>query len=232
MPDLTYLKVFIAKLADGQYAAGYYNTPVAPAQLASVPGLGILFRPYDEGQSAGIVDLRKSGIQLADLVGGENPDRRLAEDAPEVLEAIDDTKVAAGKRPSGQGIRASAAERQAIERRAVEVASAQLEAQGWRVEDVGLYRAYDLHCTRRTEELRVEVKGTTGDGSSVLLTPGEVSHARDNSNLSLMVVSGIQLESDEAGAVVAKGGTLKTLTPWAIDADGTLKPTGYEYRLD
>ncbi|MFE4851465.1 protein NO VEIN domain-containing protein, partial [Streptomyces sp. NPDC056689] len=39
--------------------------------------------------------------------------------------------------------------------------------------------AYDLRCTRGTEERHVEVKGTTGAATSVELTINEALHARD-----------------------------------------------------
>jgi hypothetical protein len=231
MPDLTYLKVFVALSDDGSYAAGYFNSGVAPAPLTSVPGAHALFEPYDEANSAGVVDLRGSGVTLVDLAGQPNPDQELAQEAPEILEALDATKRASGRRASGQGLRASAPERQAIERRAVEVATAVLKADKWTVEDVGLYRPYDLHCTRKGVEKRVEVKGTTGDGSAVLLTPGEVVHARGNANVALMVVSGIVLGPNAGGTFTGSGGDLRVIDPWTIDDDGELKPTGYGYRL-
>lgn len=232
MPDLTYLKVFVAKLDDGSYAAGYFNSGVVPEPLKDVPALRPLFEPYDEGNSAGVVDLSAAGITLDDLAGEPNPDQELAKESPEILEALDATKRASGRRASGQGLRASAPERQAVERRAVEVAAAALKGDKWKVEDVGLYRPYDLHCTRKALEKRVEVKGTTGDGSAILLTPGEVAHARDNKNVVLMVVSGIVLTKHDDGTVTAAGGELRVIDPWTIDDDGELTPTGYGYRLE
>lgn len=231
MPDLTYLKVWVAKLDDGSYAAGYFNSGAVPPALSSVTALRPLFEPYYEGNSAGVIGLGGQGITLADLAGDANPDQELAKESPEILEALDATKRASGRRASGQGLRATAAERQALERRAVEVATAALKADKWKVEDVGLYRPYDLHCTRKGAEKRVEVKGTTGDGSAVLLTPGEVAHARDNANVALMIVSGITLTVQGDGTVVASGGDLRVVDPWAIDGDGELTPTGYGYRL-
>jgi hypothetical protein len=231
MPDLTYLKVFVVVSDDGSYAAGFFNSGVAPAPLGGVLGMRALFEPYDKRNSAGVVDLRSAGVTLVDLAGQANPDQELAKESPEILEALDATKRASGRRASGQGLRASAPERQAIEKRAVEVATATLKADKWKVEDVGLYRPYDLHCTRKGSEKRVEVKGTTGDGSAVLLTPGEVAHAHDNSNVALMVVSGIVLTNHADGTITGSGGDLRVIDPWTIDDDGELKPTGYGYRL-
>jgi hypothetical protein len=231
MPDLTYLKVWVARLDNGVYVAGYFNSGTVPPALWPLTALRLLFQPYDEGNSAGVIDLGDLGITLEALAGDANPDHELARESPEIVEALDATKRASGRRPSGQGLRASAEERQAIEKRAVELATAALKADKWMVENVGLYRPYDLHCTRKGQEKRVEVKGTTGDGSAVLLTPGEVVHARANANVALMVVSGIVLTVQDDNAIVASGGNLRVVDPWAIDDDGDLAPTGYGYRL-
>ena len=49
------------------------------------------------------------------------------------------------------------------------VATVHLELDGWTVDDVSTTRPYDLHCRRGSEVLRTEVKGTTGDGSAVVV---------------------------------------------------------------
>lgn len=231
MPDLTYLKVFVAKLADGSYAAGYFNSDEVPAQLGHIGALRPLFEPYDEGNSAGVVALSGLGLKVDDLTSQANPDLELGRASPEVLEAIDATRRASGRGTTGQGMRLSAVERKALERHSVLAATQWLDDRGWTVEDVGLYRPYDLHCRKGSLELRVEVKGTTGDGSAVLLTPGEVVHAREHHNMALMIMSGIVLSEDASGAVIASGGTLKILNPWDLDEDGELRPTGYSYSL-
>lgn len=231
MPDLTYLKVFVAKMADESYVAGYFNSDEVPQQLKAVGALLPLFEPYDGGNSAGVINLEGSGITLSDLLTGVNPDKDLAAASPEILEAIDATRRASGRGTTGQGIRLSAEERRALERHSVGVATVWLEDQGWKVDDVGLFRPYDLHCEKGSLELRVEIKGTTGDGSAVLLTPGEVRHAREHQNTALIVVSGIRLSRDGSGEVVASGGSLKVLNPWKLDKDGQLHATGYSYEL-
>ena len=77
-------------------------------------------------------------------------------------------------------------------------------------------------------ELHVEVKGTTGDGSSVLLTPNKVTHAREYPNVALYILCGLTLQDEGAGKVKAMGGREKIYNPWDITA-GTLNPVGYEY---
>lgn len=43
---------------------------------------------------------------------------------------------------------------------------------------VGASKPYDLHLTRGDEKLHVEVKGTTSDGSQIILTRAEVEWQR------------------------------------------------------
>ena len=87
----------------------------------------------------------------------------------------------------------------AVELRAMEEAERYLLEAGWEVTDVSGQRGlgYDLHCTRGdNEELHVEVKGTTTDGSEVTLTRNEVAHARERCT-ALFVVSRIQVSYDD-----------------------------------
>lgn len=97
-------------------------------------------------------------------------------------------------------------------------------AQGWKVHDVSRRESYDLRCTRGGDELRVEVKGTTSDGSSVLLTAHEVQHARErHPAIALFVVSEIKVQGTEA-----TGGEVRLIEPWRVD-DGELKPIAFNY---
>ncbi len=153
------------------------------------------------------------------------------EDDPEVADARDSVAVQAGRKPSGQGFRTNAEQRKAIEQYAVEMAITHYEAQGWTVKNVGLYESYDLHCSRLNgDELHVEVKGTTGMGEKVLLTPNEVRHAHEQyPNVSLFVVSNIVLLSED-GQSHASGGEPVLYEPWNLD-DESLTAIGYEYAV-
>src|SRR5437879_6402374 len=80
----------------------------------------------------------------------------------------------AGKRRSGQGYILDADPRRAIEQYAMEHAKAFYEEQRWSVVNVSVTHSYDLLCTSATgKELHVEVKGTTSDGTQILLTANE-----------------------------------------------------------
>ena len=228
LPDLTYTKIYVLLLDDGTYLAGYFDSPTPPADLPDDPRLRILFRPSSRVNAAGLIEFDPGEISFEAWQRALDPD--LGGRPVEVVEALELTRIAAGKRPRGQGFRADPAERRAVELRAMAIATALLEADSWDVDDVSASRSYDLECTRNGEMLHVEVKGTTGDGLSVLLTPGEVRHARDH-GAALVVVSNITLERNpQSGEWVGTGGEPAVLNPWDVDADGELIPTGYEYR--
>lgn len=232
-PDLTHLKIYVARLETGDYLAGFVNSGMRPVGF---PGkLAPLFSQFDEQRSAGLIEFEPGELSvetLADAADETTVALDYSNSPPEVIEALEVTRVAAGKRPRGYGLRQNSQERRAIELHAMDLAIHYLRAEGWSVEDVSPYRPYDLHCSRGPNELRVEVKGTTGDGSVVLLTPGEVSHAREQTTgVALLVVSAIELSMDPTTEEVrASGGELAFRSPWNIDEDGELRPTGFEYR--
>lgn len=107
-------------------------------------------------------------------------------------------------------------------------AKAFYEKQGWNVSDVSATHSYDLYCTSATgEELHVEVKGTTSDGTHILLTANEVAHARSfYPNVALFIVT--HIEFDLTGSDICKGGNIQQREPWNID-EGTLSPLAFAY---
>jgi hypothetical protein len=228
MPDLTYTKIYVLRLDDGRYLAGHFDTPTPPAHLPADPRLDVLFRAFERARSAGVIEFGAGELPLAAWQRAIDPD--FGGRPVEVVEALELTRIAAGKRPRGQGFRADAAARRAVELRGMAVARELLEAEGWTVEDVSSRESYDLDCTRGAETLHVEVKGTVSDGASVLLTPNEVRHARERPS-ALIVVRAVLLERDAvSGEWSGSGGTAEVVRPWNIDADGELIPIGYEYR--
>lgn len=153
------------------------------------------------------------------------------EEAPEVQDAVDAVAVQAGRKPSGQGFRVNADQRRAIEQHAMEMAKAHYARQEWMIEDVSLRDSYDLHCSRSDgSELRVEVKGTTGRGDTVLLTPNEVTHAHSyHPNVALFIVANIALGKED-GESQASGGDVIVHEPCELD-DESLTAIGYEYAI-
>jgi hypothetical protein len=136
----------------------------------------------------------------------------------------------AGRRPAGQGFQIDPRVRQAIEARAMALAERHYVGLGWTVTNVSARASYDLHCTRPGgAELHVEVKGTTGDGIAVLLTPNEVDHARrQHPHVALFVAAGIRVVGAPDGSPQAADGAPRIYEPWQID-DGVLTPLGYSY---
>lgn len=134
-------------------------------------------------------------------------------------------------RTSGQGFGLSQAERKAVELRAMQVARAIYEDAGWEVIDTSSSNPFDLLATKESEKRFVEVKGTTGEGLSVILTHGEVRHIQGNPKRSaLVIVSGIVLEKQN-GKWQANGGAVTThRDPWAL-SDERLSPTQYRYEI-
>ncbi|MDT7846983.1 MrcB family domain-containing protein [Streptomyces justiciae] len=150
----------------------------------------------------------------------------------EVREATQSAATTANRRSArkgGQGFLLTAAERGAIEERSVLLATEHFEAQGWTVKDVGASKPYDLHLTRGGEKLHVEVKGTTSDGSQIILTRAEVEWQRrfapDNA---LVIVHSIELDRTVEPAS-ATGGILHCTSPWTIEEE-TLTVISYIHR--
>ena len=129
----------------------------------------------------------------------------------------------------GQGFSSSSKTRKAIELAAMNKAKKHYRSLGWNVGDVSSNHPYDLRCIKPAEvELHVEVKGTTGDGSSVLLTPGEVKHNEQFPKADLFILHSLNVQEDGSGNVHVSGGTVIIYSPWNVHA-GTLSPIGYEY---
>jgi ribosomal protein L37AE/L43A len=131
----------------------------------------------------------------------------------------------------GQGFGLSQAERRAVELRAMQVARTLYEDTGWEVIDMSSSQPFDLLATKGPHKRFIEVKGTTGEGLSVILTHGEVSHVRNNAAISaLVIVSGIDLGKSNGG-LVATGGTVSTHEdPWTL-IDRNLSATQYRYEI-
>lgn len=120
--------------------------------------------------------------------------------------------------------------RSAIERHAVERAIAYFTALGYLVEDVGHIKPYDLLVSQGTESRHVEVKGSTGNASTVELTEGEVKNALDHQPTDLFIVDGIAWQREPDGSIRTEGGTERVLHDWS-PAIELLTPTRYRYRI-
>lgn len=130
----------------------------------------------------------------------------------------------------GQGFGLSAAERKAVELRAMEVARTHLEALGFTVRDCSANSPFDFEAKRGEEQIIVEVKGTTGLGQAILLTHGEVAaHQAAFPNNALLVVHSIELARHDH-VPRAEGGLLEAYMPWEIK-QSALRAVAYQYAL-
>lgn len=234
VPDLSLLKICVLLDDESNYHATFVNRATRPPGLP--PAVDILFWPNADCPPNDLIVLPTDVSELKDWRAALHADDATSREglptAPELEDAVDAVARRAGARGSGQGFRESAKQRRAIELHSMAVAREHLEADDWTVEDVSTTRSYDLHCQRGDEVLRAEVKGTTGDGTAVLLTPGEITAARDeHPETGLLIVSGITLEGDGDDSV-ADGGTLVLISPWDPDAAGQLIPLGFRYVLN
>lgn len=150
-----------------------------------------------------------------------------------LFEAIDPSpssrSSAAGN--GGQGFGLSQAERRAVELRAMQVVRELYEGNGWDVIDKSQSQPFDLFATKGSSKRFIEVKGTTGEGLSIILTHGEVSHVRSNgASSALVIVSGIVLEKSD-GKLQAKGGIVTTHEdPWTL-IETRLSASQFRYEI-
>ena len=129
----------------------------------------------------------------------------------------------------GQGLEPDPLVRKAIELHAMTLATLRYKSQGFEVEDTSNRNPYDLRCVKGELEVRVEVKGTRGDGSSVEVTIGEVENARSTVwRTDIFVVSEIHVEAGPPPT--ASGGLQRQVAGWRPE-DKDLSPTRFRYRL-
>ncbi len=150
----------------------------------------------------------------------------------EISEVIEALQVIACKprKAFGQGFQSLLEVRRAIEHRAMYVAINYFQREGWVVEDVSKHESYDLLCTRQEDKLYVEVKGTTSEGSKIIMTYQEVIHTQENyPQTALFVVSQIKLVNSET-EIEGIGGEVKLYRPWLLSED-SLKAIAYEYQV-
>jgi hypothetical protein len=157
------------------------------------------------------------------------PKLDLPSPAEQAEEAVKDAAGKIARRGRGQGFQLDQEAKVAIEARAMNMAIDYYN-KDWDVDDVHSKESYDLICRRGTEIRHVEVKGTTNNGAEVILTPNEVTHARENPCAALFVVSNITIERADDGTVTATGGQYTCYDPWRLD-DGTLRPVGFRYQV-
>jgi hypothetical protein len=148
----------------------------------------------------------------------------------EVAEAEEAIRFAAGRGGRGQGFGLTKPEKDAVEQWAMSRVEQYFVNDGWNVRDTHRNHSFDFQCSKGSEVIDVEVKGTTGQGAAVVVTFGEVEHMRGVfPNSVLAIVSSILLRRSGTEPS-ASGGLLRLIRPWEI-ADENLRPIGYKYSV-
>jgi hypothetical protein len=102
-----------------------------------------------------------------------------------------------------------------------------LQGESWTLCDRSRAESYDLLCTRGNRRVYAEVKGTTSAGEQIIITHAEVEFARAHQqDMLLVVVSGIEVTTDENGHASAHGGTPTIRRNWAPEMS-QLRPISY-----
>jgi hypothetical protein len=148
---------------------------------------------------------------------------------PESLSVEEAVTVTTGR--GGQGFISDPAVRKAVEQRAMDLARNHYQAIFPVVKNTATMKPYDFSCLGRDgSEVRVEVKGSTGEAAEIRLTVGEVENARDRSRRTdLFLVTGIVVEQTPDGPR-APGGNVRIVEAWVPKADD-LFPSVYRYRV-
>ncbi|MFC8045700.1 protein NO VEIN domain-containing protein [Nocardia sp. NPDC057353] len=212
-----------------------YTHRFAISSFAEVAQIAAAELPEDLLQAVSIAHAKPRYLELADddllrLLEYAGWD---ATELPSVPLGQDAIPSVPQRASGGQGFTSDPRKRKAVELHAEDMAIDYLErVEGW-TDAVRVGKPYDLKFTRDGAEKRVEVKGTTGAGSSIFLTVKEVEHARGNETgqpIDLVVVSGIELARSDDGGYVASGGRLAHYRNY-LPADEELRPKQFEADL-
>ena len=139
-------------------------------------------------------------------------------------------ETAAGWAGAHTGRIADAVLRAAIEKHAVDLVMSHYQEHGYTVTDVGATESYDVLAIQGTEELHIEVKGSSGTANDVELTANEVTHARAGTPTDLVVVDEIKWTRLGDGTVQTTGGRRRSWRNWQ-PADEDLTASRYRYHL-
>jgi len=217
-------------LRDGSVFLSPAYVVLPDEQKAVVKLLEIAYAGWLKGADPRVRPELASGISKSwppQVLDGAPP-KDPRDESPEIADALDAIEEVGNPR-KGFGRRLSAAENKAIEERAVEVVCTALQKLEYVTEDVGATQSYDVHATKDGKIIKVEVKGTTTDGSEIYLTANEVRlHLAAYPNNALAIVRRITLDKSGDNPV-ATGGELELTIGWELDRE-RLKPLAYTYR--
>lgn len=144
-----------------------------------------------------------------------------------IVQAESSVSASSESRNQSQGRGLTAPQRKAVEMRAMDMVREALENENYTVVDTSAKNPYDFLAQRGSEEIKVEVKGTTSKlCDAVQMTRNEVRlHREENGSTALGIVSGIVLQESN-GSITGTGGSLELIVPWDI-SDWTCEPVTY-----
>jgi hypothetical protein len=193
---------------------------------------------YPFGAIPSDAEIEQDLLQIVDLLGqvyrATDEGLYVPGDAPDVADIEEALEEITHPQRKRKGPRLSGPERRAIELRAVEVTMEHFksEGMGYQVKDVGDKESYDVHATKAGETLKIEVKGTTSNGSEVILTKNEVElHRKEHPANALAIVRNIKLHRVKDQPPTASGGELIVRQPWPLD-EAKLAPIAYRFTTD
>ena len=102
------------------------------------------------------------------------------------------------------------------------VATAWYQELGYRVEDVGSRKSWDLEASKSGEFRRIEVKGSRPTRDAVDLTINEVTNAHRWPSTDLIVVDQIHLDVASNGVITTYGGRVRCWQNWVPNDDSWL----------
>jgi hypothetical protein len=166
-------------------------------------------------------------IDFIDSYDGPN---LLIDITSDVENEIEDIIESSKTKQTGQGFKITPELRKEIEDYSVSKAISYFKKLKYSVENVGATRSYDLHCSKDSDILRVEVKGTQTTGNSIILTPNEVINAKKHKT-ALYLLHSIKVDIIRKKYKLSRGNA-KVVNPWCIDEQGKLKALSYMYTLN
>lgn len=134
---------------------------------------------------------------------------------------------------TGQGFEANTAVRLAVEEYAMIAAEQYYARANWATKRCAhLNLGYDILCTQAAEQLFVEVKGTRGGGSRVVITTNEARYAHAHPKYTeLFILFNIQVATSEGGLIICTGGEPLVIPEWDPHTYGTLVPKDYYWYI-
>jgi len=130
----------------------------------------------------------------------------------------------------GQGFISDSRAKKEIEKLAMDKAIIYLRRNKYvNIEDVSDANCYDYKCEKKNKRYRVEVKGTTTNGKSVLLTRSEVKSASQARTI-LYILHSVSVKK-KGKTYKAFGGQENILNPFRI-IEANLEATAYSYKID